>query len=75
VVVDGHLMVSQEEMTGGGDAKVSRETRWGAPSDTTRWSPGVELNVPTCEIFLAQDANIFCSSPRMVQLNFFERSH
>jgi hypothetical protein len=44
-------------------------------SVTTRWNAGVELNVPDCENFFATESEKFCSSPLMVQLIFFEKSH
>jgi hypothetical protein len=43
--------------------------------DTTRWSEGVERNVPECKIFFAIEGKRFSSSPHMVQLNIFEKSH
>jgi hypothetical protein len=42
-------------------------------ADTTRRSASVERNVPACANFFAVEADNFCSSPLMVQLNFFER--
>jgi hypothetical protein len=43
--------------------------------DTTRSIPALERNDPVAANSFAVERDIFSSSPRMVQLNFFERSH
>jgi len=101
VVVDGHLILSQEK----NQAEQTPETSWRNGEfdeselafltsaiasinarnriarsslrtfDTTRRTAALERNDPVEANSFAVETDNFSSSPLMVQLNFFERSH